>query len=155
LLLFPTASLCVRTEVKNEFIFNVFLFVILFLIFYFNFHRIYKSGPKLCKHCHGECKNTCNGPGPGNCTACKHVRDGPFCTKMCPDSKFTHNGECKPCHENCVYGCQGPENTIGLNGCHSCEKAIINGDVTVVRELYLSIFQPILKNYTSAILFLQ
>lgn len=45
------------------------------------------------------------------------------------------NGECWPCHENCVDGCQGPKNTIGPNGCNSCEKAIINGDVSIDRCL--------------------
>lgn len=94
--------------------------------------RIYKAGPKLCLPCHEECDSTCNGPGPGNCTQCKHVRDGPFCIPFCPSSKYNSYGECRPCHHNCVYGCKGPENTIGFNGCHSCDKAIINGDVTVV-----------------------
>jgi len=28
-----------------------------------------------------------------------------------------------------VGGCEGPENNIGANGCHSCEKAIMNGHV--------------------------
>ncbi|KAF4528940.1 hypothetical protein B566_EDAN017078 [Ephemera danica] len=93
---------------------------------------IYKEGPKLCKPCHSECKSTCHGPGADDCTACKHVRDGPFCTKACPDSKYNHNGECKWCHPNCVYGCNGPENTISpISGCHSCDKVIINGDGNV------------------------
>lgn len=96
---------------------------------------IYKAGPKLCLPCHEECDSTCSGPGPGNCTQCKHVRDGPFCVPFCPSSKYSFNGECRPCHQNCVYGCKGPENTIGPNGCRSCEKAIINGDVTVERCL--------------------
>ncbi|XP_046400809.1 epidermal growth factor receptor isoform X2 [Ischnura elegans] len=103
---------------------------------------LYQAGPKLCMHCHEECESTCHGPGPGNCTRCKHVKDGPFCTVTCPDSKYNDNkssgqsgGECRPCHENCVDGCSGPENTIGPNGCHSCEKAILNGDVSVERCL--------------------
>ena len=82
--------------------------------------------------CHEECNSTCHGPGPGNCTDCKNVKDGPFCTTFCPTSKYDASGECQPCHENCVDGCKGPENTIGPNGCNSCEKAIINGDVNVV-----------------------
>lgn len=95
---------------------------------------MYKSSEKICMPCHEECESTCHGPGPGNCTRCKHVQDGPFCVSVCPGSKYTSNGECKPCHSNCVYGCTGPENTIGSNGCNSCEKAIINGDVTVVER---------------------
>jgi len=82
--------------------------------------------------CHEECNSTCHGPGPGNCTDCRNVKDGPFCTTVCPTSKYDASGECQPCHENCVDGCTGPENTIGPNGCNSCEKAIINGDVNVV-----------------------
>ena len=90
---------------------------------------------KLCKHCHHECAENCFGAGAGNCTKCKHVRDGPYCVPSCPTSKFNDSGECLPCHDNCVGGCHGPENNIGRNGCRSCEKAVINGDVEVVRPL--------------------
>lgn len=96
------------------------------------FYRMYKAAPNVCMLCHEECNSTCHGPGPGNCTDCKHVKDGPFCTTVCPTSKYDASGECRPCHENCVDGCKGPENTIGDKGCNSCEKAIINGDVNVV-----------------------
>ncbi|KAK7793678.1 hypothetical protein R5R35_013157 [Gryllus longicercus] len=93
---------------------------------------IYQSGEKMCSYCHEECASTCNGPGPGNCTSCKHTKDGPFCTAECPVTKYaSENGECKPCHSNCVDGCTGPHNTVGSGGCNSCEKAIINGNVTV------------------------
>lgn len=92
---------------------------------------MYTAAPNLCKPCHEECASTCRGPGNGNCTKCKHVRDGPFCYASCPESKFDENGECKPCHPNCVNGCSGPENNIGPRGCQSCEKAIINEDVSV------------------------
>jgi epidermal growth factor receptor len=95
-------------------------------------NRIYELTPKLCKHCHHECDETCTGPGPGNCTVCKHVKDGPYCVPACPTSKFNDSGECMSCHENCVGGCTGPENNIGPRGCRSCEKAVINGDVEVV-----------------------
>jgi L1 cell adhesion molecule len=94
--------------------------------------RMYKAAANVCMLCHEECNSTCHGPGPGNCTGCKHVKDGPFCIPVCPTSKYDAGGECQPCHENCVDGCKGPENTIGLNGCNSCERAIINGDVNVV-----------------------
>ena len=94
--------------------------------------RIYEVASKLCKHCHHECLENCFGAGAGNCTKCKHVRDGPYCVPSCPTSKFNDSGECLPCHDNCVGGCNGPENNIGKNGCRSCEKAVINGDVEVV-----------------------
>lgn len=93
---------------------------------------MYKAANKVCMPCHEECASTCRGPGPGNCTACKNGRDGPFCVPFCPQSKYNDRGECKPCHPNCINGCNGPENTIGPTGCKSCEKAIINGDFTVV-----------------------
>lgn len=109
--------------------------------------RMYKSSEKLCMPCHEECESTCHGPGPGNCTRCKHARDGPFCVPVCPSSKYSVGGECKPCHQNCVYGCTGPENTIGPNGCNSCEKAIINGDVTVVVSSHLSLSTRYLLTY--------
>ncbi|XP_057319876.1 epidermal growth factor receptor isoform X1 [Microplitis mediator] len=89
---------------------------------------IYKAGSRECKNCHEECDGTCNGPKAENCNKCKHTRDGPFCVKECPTSKYNDNGVCKPCHKNCVGGCEGPENNIGPNGCHSCEKAIMNNN---------------------------
>ncbi|XP_067003526.1 epidermal growth factor receptor isoform X2 [Anabrus simplex] len=93
--------------------------------------RIYQSGPHTCNNCHEECRSTCHGPGAGNCTQCKNMRDGPFCTSKCPVTKYPDSGECKACHKNCVDGCTGPHNTVGPGGCNSCEKAIINGNVTV------------------------
>lgn len=104
-------------------------------------HRMYKAASNVCMLCHEECNSTCHGPGPGNCTDCKHVKDGPFCTPVCPTSKYDASGECQPCHENCVDGCKGPENTIGPNGCNSCEKAIINGDVNVVSSQTTELLQ--------------
>lgn len=99
------------------------------------FFRMYTAGPKLCMPCHEQCESTCYGPGPGNCTSCRHVRDGPFCSPFCPTSKYDDGGECQLCHANCVGGCLGPENNIGSRGCLSCDKAIINGDVNVVSLL--------------------
>ncbi|KAK9499252.1 hypothetical protein O3M35_002321 [Rhynocoris fuscipes] len=96
---------------------------------------MYKANSNTCEPCHEECESTCHGPGSGNCTRCKNARDGPFCVSSCPQSKYNDNGECKPCHANCINGCDGPENTIGPTGCKSCEKAIINGDITVDRCL--------------------
>lgn len=90
---------------------------------------IYQADEKTCKLCHDECDGSCTGPNAENCTKCKHARDGPFCVPECPSSKYNDNGVCKDCHENCVGGCEGPENNIGPNGCHSCDKAIMNGHV--------------------------
>ncbi|RLU25658.1 hypothetical protein DMN91_001815 [Ooceraea biroi] len=90
---------------------------------------IYQADEETCKMCHEECDGSCTGPNADQCIKCKHVRDGPFCVPECPSSKYNDNGQCKHCHENCVGGCEGPENNIGANGCHSCEKAIMNGHV--------------------------
>ena len=93
--------------------------------------RMYKAGNKVCMPCHSECDTTCFGPGPGNCSKCKNVRDGPFCVKKCPDTKYSDEGDCKMCHYNCVYGCLGPNNTIGPYGCNSCDNALIVENVVV------------------------
>ena len=64
-------------------------------------------------------------------------QDGPFCVAECPTGKYhdLRYGECMPCHENCRGGCSGPDNAVGPNGCHSCDKAIIgNGDLMEVVE---------------------
>ncbi|KAF6201622.1 hypothetical protein GE061_004015 [Apolygus lucorum] len=90
---------------------------------------MYRAANKVCMPCHEECDGTCSGPGPKNCTVCKHAKDGPFCVKTCPDSKYNDNGICRPCHANCIYGCNGPDNTISEQGCNSCEKAIFNGEI--------------------------
>ncbi|XP_065571133.1 epidermal growth factor receptor-like isoform X2 [Artemia franciscana] len=95
----------------------------------------YESTDKICKRCDEECEFTCSGPGPGNCTSCKHVRDGPYCVSSCPTTKFDDNGECQSCHENCIGGCQGPENNIGMRGCNSCDKAVVDEDMEVERCL--------------------
>lgn len=42
--------------------------------------------------------------GNGNCSACRNVRDGPYCVNKCPDTKYNESGECKSCHANCVSG---------------------------------------------------
>ena len=66
-----------------------------------------------------------------SCDACKHTKDGPFCVKECPDGKYNANGECLPCHKNCIGGCKGPENTVSPTGCNSCEKVIIDVNFNV------------------------
>lgn len=77
-----------------------------------------------CGQCHRECKGSCTGPNATDCLECEHVRDGKTCLPECPKSKYARGGMCIPCHETCI-GCTGPRNTIGENGCISCEKAII------------------------------
>ncbi|XP_011298706.1 epidermal growth factor receptor isoform X4 [Fopius arisanus] len=90
---------------------------------------IYGAGDKICKHCHEECEGTCLGPAADHCTSCKHFRDGRYCVAHCQALKYEENGECQPCHSNCIDGCTGPENKIGLGGCNSCAKAIVDNDV--------------------------
>lgn len=89
-------------------------------------NSIYDTGNQICKHCHEECLGECFGPGPSNCTQCRHVRDGPYCVNQCPLSKYNDHRDCKSCHENCIGGCTGPKNTLGRGGCNSCEKAIVS-----------------------------
>merc|ERR1719295_1437065 len=98
---------------------------------------LYEAGEAHCMKCHPECKMTCFGPGADACHACANARDGPFCVAECPDGKFLNNstGECMQCHDNCVNGCTGPDNSLGPNGCKSCDKAIINSDLEVVKCL--------------------
>ena len=39
----------------------------------------------------------------------------------CPDKTYNDNGVCKPCHQSCKDTCNGPEDTIGINGCNACK----------------------------------
>ncbi|XP_055299802.1 epidermal growth factor receptor [Sitodiplosis mosellana] len=78
-----------------------------------------------CGQCHPECKRSCSGPEATDCLECEHVRDGKICLAECPKTKYARNGTCFNCHETCT-GCTGPRDTIGANGCITCEKAIIN-----------------------------
>lgn len=115
---------------------------------------LYKANSTQCMPCHNECESMCSGPGPEHCKLCKHVRDGPMCAPFCPDTKYNSSGECKSCHQNCIKGCHGPENNIGLNGCISCEKAIINGDfvVSILRFVNLVVYSvTIIKILTISI----
>lgn len=96
--------------------------------------NIYTLDNKNCGMCHPECRNSCTGPGADNCSECVNVKDGKFCVSQCPESKYNLNGTCSDCHETCV-GCTGPRNTIGPQGCITCEKAIIVMNNTVERCL--------------------
>ncbi|XP_022103983.1 epidermal growth factor receptor-like isoform X2 [Acanthaster planci] len=93
--------------------------------------------PTVCAHCDPECKGRCRGPGPQNCTECLHVKDGPFCRKECPISKYPdEDGVCQPCHSNCVVekGCTGPDNRVGQGGCVGCHQALVEQDGLTVLE---------------------
>ncbi|XP_022103500.1 epidermal growth factor receptor-like [Acanthaster planci] len=93
--------------------------------------------PTICAHCDPECKGGCGGPGPRNCTECLHVKDGPFCRKECPISKYPdEDGVCQPCHRNCVMekGCTGPGNALGQGGCVACHQALIDQNGVTVLE---------------------
>uniref|UniRef100_T1DFZ1 Receptor protein-tyrosine kinase n=1 Tax=Cupiennius salei TaxID=6928 RepID=T1DFZ1_CUPSA len=96
---------------------------------------VYDAGDFICAYCHEECVGQCRGPGNGNCTKCRHVKDGPYCVGRCPPTKYDQGGECKDCHPNCVGGCTGPKNTIGPNGCKGCEMAIVSAfDPNIVEQ---------------------
>lgn len=87
--------------------------------------NLYTLPDKHCGECHPECKGSCSGPDATDCNECVHVRDGYHCLSECPQSKYARNGICYNCHDTCI-GCTGPRNTVGVNGCKTCEKAIIN-----------------------------
>ncbi|XP_076329616.1 epidermal growth factor receptor-like isoform X2 [Tachypleus tridentatus] len=109
---------------------------------------IYYASEKMCNYCHEECDGECFGPGPSNCTQCRNVRDGPYCVAKCPHMKYSHNGgECKLCHQNCLSGCTGPKNTVGPNGCVSCEKAVLSGHNRNVVEYCLKGEEPCPDGY--------
>lgn len=42
---------------------------------------------------------------------------------------------CTACNSNCVGGCTGPENTIGVGACKSCAVVMITVNFTVTRCL--------------------
>lgn len=107
--------------------------------------RIYEADNRECKPCHEQCGHSCVGPGSDNCTTCKNFKDGPFCVEKCPTNKYVENGVCKPCHSTCVDGCTGPFNTLGANGCNSCERAIMNENATV--DVCLHINDPCPEGY--------
>jgi len=71
----------------------------------------------------------------GNCTQCKHVRDGPYCVKIVQYQNTNITANALLVIENCVGGCTGPLNKLGDIGCKSCEKAIVSMyDPNVVEE---------------------
>ena len=59
----------------------------------------------ICKPCNENCIH-CDGTGANCCIKCKHVKDGDFCMKYCPDNKYKNktNNECHPCHATCTSG---------------------------------------------------
>lgn len=96
--------------------------------------NIYQLNSNTCASCHPECKNSCNGPNADNCMECLNDQDGNICVAKCPLNKYSNNGKCVPCHPVCV-GCNGPQNTLGEDGCISCDNAIIGGDANVEKCL--------------------
>ena len=69
--------------------------------------------------CHGECLDTCSGPGPRDCHACRHVSQNSTCLSACPAgswvSSLEKKGECLPCHYTCGT-CYGPNS----DNCQTC-----------------------------------
>lgn len=58
-------------------------------------------------------------------------KDGPNCVEECPNDheegvyKYPDvNGTCQTCHANCIEGCSGPGNFIGVGGCSKCEVSL-------------------------------
>ncbi|KAH8347949.1 hypothetical protein KR084_002500 [Drosophila pseudotakahashii] len=98
-----------------------------------NISNAYQFDNKTCMLCHSECR-TCNGDGADHCQECVHVRDGQHCVSECPSNKYNDHGVCRDCHATCD-GCTGPNDTIGLGACTTCNLAIINTDATVKRCL--------------------
>lgn len=98
------------------------------------FFRIYQVNSKSCGDCHPECANSCYGPNADNCGSCVNVKDGKFCVSECPATKYNMNGTCVACHKTCI-GCTGPRDTIAVDGCISCDRAIMESDGTVERCL--------------------
>ncbi|XP_078459838.1 receptor tyrosine-protein kinase erbB-4-like [Lampetra fluviatilis] len=108
--------------------------------------REFVSGA-LCIACHTECmlingSLTCHGPGPDNCTRCRHYREGPHCVGFCPEGVPGESGEliykypdedgvCHPCHYNCTQGCVGPtqEDCKGPSYLHSNKVPVIAAGV--------------------------
>uniref|UniRef100_A0A8C7YRQ4 Receptor protein-tyrosine kinase n=1 Tax=Oryzias sinensis TaxID=183150 RepID=A0A8C7YRQ4_9TELE len=73
-----------------------------------------------CTPCHEECRPlngtaSCKGPGPEDCTECRHFRDGKVCVEQCPSGvkeehqtiwKYSNaTGHCLPCNTNCTLSC--------------------------------------------------
>uniref|UniRef100_A0A3P9L4X9 Receptor protein-tyrosine kinase n=2 Tax=Oryzias latipes TaxID=8090 RepID=A0A3P9L4X9_ORYLA len=71
----------------------------------------------VCTPCHEECRPlngtaSCKGPGPEDCTECRHFRDGKVCVEQCPSGvkeehqtiwKYSNaTGYCLPCNTNCT-----------------------------------------------------
>ena len=94
---------------------------------------MYQSSATTCALCHPECDGQCTGGGPDQCLgSCRHVKDGPYCVRQCPEAKYNASGVCQPCHSNCLGGCSGPNNTVGEGGCVSCQVAMVDQDGRVV-----------------------
>uniref|UniRef100_A0AC34QV93 Receptor protein-tyrosine kinase n=1 Tax=Panagrolaimus sp. JU765 TaxID=591449 RepID=A0AC34QV93_9BILA len=89
----------------------------------------YVAGPKLCNHCHPECR-ICNGPSDVECSECRNFKlvldDAiPRCVPECPfNETYIDFNECRPCHYNCFNnGCNGQGFKLS-SGCRRCKFGI-------------------------------
>ena len=65
-----------------------------------------EAAPGTAAPCHAECRDTCSGPGPQHCAACRHVSHNQTCVAACPPGSWAHPLEprptCRPCHATCL-----------------------------------------------------
>lgn len=88
---------------------------------------------RICKYCHPECQEGCNGPTEYDCFSCVNYKlktnTTQKCLKQCPSTHYpdelTH--QCLPCAESC-FSCNGPEETLSKNGCVDCTSALVDND---------------------------
>jgi len=63
------------------------------------------------------------------CDECRHVRHGANCEAECPESTYVDAAQiCRPCHPNCLRGCTGSANRLGLGGCNACGVVVYEPD---------------------------
>ncbi|CAG0882099.1 unnamed protein product [Cyprideis torosa] len=97
---------------------------------------LYKVSPKVCDRCDPECVGECRGPGPANCSQCRHFQDERgTCVSECPENTFNKTKTCLPCDPICEGGCRGPKDTIDEEGCVSCAKAVLEDGKGLVKCL--------------------
>ena len=71
-----------------------------------------EAAPGTAAPCHAECRDTCSGPGPQHCAACRHVSHNQTCVAACPPGSWAHPLEPQPTSLAC-YGEAGDQ-------CPSC-----------------------------------
>ncbi|EDQ88905.1 uncharacterized protein MONBRDRAFT_8856 [Monosiga brevicollis MX1] len=109
-----------------------------------------------CLACHEQCASalSCSGPMPSDCQLCaanttakdvdsedaatvalESLRE---CVTNCPNLTYVApGGQCRACHENCLYGCSGPTKTECLidpsrNVTHGCRAVDYDGSCEAV-----------------------